>query len=801
MKTRAALLLLFAVPFMLAAQTGPSDPRAAAESALREGIPQSAIAPLKESIRKGQGNKAELSRLLARLQLAAGEPDDALAALDASGEQANGEWKILRAAALAAQGGKAAATKLLEPLASQNAEAALLLARIFAEEGEPARAREILAQAPAEADAAPQRARLLLELALSMRDNAQAETLLREYAQGAILPAPELKTAEGRMLLDQKKAAEAVAAFNAALTTPGVSPVVRDNARLGLARAAAMSGDTAKAREVLREALSSGTTPVALRPVMEEWIALEKAAGADPSGDLRSWSAKKEEARGVEATLQLARIDLDAKGTQATLTSLQELLALPELDASARERAALMAAEAKIVAGQATEALAQLESMEANEDYLATMLRGRAHAAAGSPRLANEAFIAASQIAKNPAEKSAAAANAFIVALAADDLVLARGAWQKLREAAPEDPRLLEWSFLLAAAEAREGRIEDLSVLARRAPSTDYAFQAKLALAEWRLARGETEAAGRILKTAEPEAVEPPRAAALEAAAIFTADNDGSKARGELVAACDEFLAKYPQSPEASDVAFKLAELHSRGGDHAAAETILVRLMEKLPDSESASLAKFLAAQAASRSMSEPAAERALAWFNELAQGENSMRHRARFEQASLLLRQRKFADALALQESILASNPPAEVRHAARMERGDILFALGATAPAKLDEAAAAYAELASDASAPADWRDQAACKRAAALARRGQTEKALALYREILDRPPEAGSDQFWFLKAGLEAARLLEEQRDWPAAVAIYDRMASASGAQREELEQRARKLRLEHFIWEN
>jgi hypothetical protein len=34
-----------------------------------------------------------------------------------------------------------------------------------------------------------------------------------------------------------------------------------------------------------------------------------------------------------------------------------------------------------------------------------------------------------------------------------------------------------------------------------------------------------------------------------------------------------------------------------------------------------------------------------------------------------------------------------------------------------------------------------------------------------------------------------------------VAVYDRLASAGGAQREELKQRARRLRLEHFIWEN
>ena len=800
MKHKVFLLLLFALPLCLRAQPATTEVRTAAETALRNGVPQGAIAPLKEAIRKGTGNRAELSRLLARLQLAAGQPDEALTTLDAAGEQGNTEWKTLRAAALAAEGGKAAAIKLLEPLAPGDPEAALLLARIFAESGDPARAREILAQAPADAPDDPQRARLLLELSLVMRDDAQTGTLLRDYEARSLLPPSELKTAQGRLLLGQKNGAEAMAAFNAALQATDIPPGVRDNARLGLARAAVLSGDNAKARGILREALAAGMTPVALRPAMEEWIALEKAADTDPSGDLRSWSAKKEEPRGVEATLQLARLDLDTKGTEAALASLQELLALPELDAGARERAALMVAEAKIAAGQPAEALALLESADAEGDYDTQMLRGRAHAAAGSNRRAYEAFTSASGSAETPAGKSAAAANAFITALATEDLPLARVAAQKLRETAPEDPRLLEWSFLLAAAEAREGRIDDLSVLARRAPSTDYAFQAKLALAEWRLARGEAEAAQRILKTAEPEAVAPPRAAALEAAEIFTADNAGSQARGELVAACEEFLGKYPDTPEATDIAFKLAELHSRGGDHAAAETILAQLAEK-PDAGSAALAKFLAAQAAARSMSEAAADRALVWFNELAQGQSELRHRARFEQASLLLRQRKFADALALQDSILASQPPDEVRHAARMERGDILFALGATEPGKLDEAAAAYAELASDVSVPADWRDQAACKRAAALARRGQAEKALALYREILDRPPGQGSDQFWFLKAGLEAARLLEEQKDWSAAVAIYDRMASASGAQREELEQRARKLRLEHFIWEN
>ena len=429
------------------------------------------------------------------------------------------------------------------------------------------------------------------------------------------------------------------------------------------------------------------------------------------------------------------------------------------------------------------------------------MLRGRALAASRSYRQAHDAFAAALESAGSADEKSAAGADSFITALATGDLVLARGAWEKLRNSAPEDPRLLEWTFLLATAEARQGEIDNLAVLARRTPSAGYAFQAKLALAEWRLARGESEAAERILKTAEPEADTPPRAASLAAAQIFAADNSGSRARGELVADCQAFLAQHADSPEAVDVSFKLAELHTRGGDHAAAETVLARLAEELPDRESSALARFLAAQAAARSMSEAAANRALVWFDELAQGQSGFRHRARLEQASLLLQRKQYADALALYDSILTAELPAEVRHAATMERADVLFAMGATQPEKMEEAAAAYESISSDPAAPPDWRDQAACKRAAALARRGQTEKALALYREILDRPPAAGADQFWFMKAGLEAARLLEEQQDWAAAVAVYDRLASASGTQREDLEQRARRLRLEHFIWEN
>lgn len=799
MKRVLAIALVVAWPLSAVSQS--PDVQTQAEAALRNGVPQTAIAPLKEALRKGQGDRAALSRLLARLQLASGSPEDALKTLDAGGNGGSEEWKVLRGAALAAQGGTSAAAAALEPLAPGNTEATLLLARIRAEEGDNQAALELLSNIATNASANPQMLRLLLDVKLLAEDSAAAAQLLERIEAESLLPPAETAIAKGRLLLGQNNPAEAAKAFESALSSPEIPPQARDNARFGLSRAAHAMGDKTRARAVLREGLAAGTTSAALRQAMEEWIKLEKESGADPSGDLRSWSAEKKNARAAEAALQLAQLDLEARATEAAAKSLHELLAREDLEPGQKRRAQLLTVETNIAAGQSSDALSMLDSMAAEDDYRTLMLRGRALAAAGANKQAQDAFAKAAKSGETTEEISAATANRFVTALATGDLAPAREAWQALQRTAAEDPRLLEWSFLMASAEAQQGTIDSLAGLARRTPATDYSFKAKLALAEWRLARGEAVAAQRILKTAEPEADAPARAASLAAAAIFAADNAGTKSRGELVADCESYLSQHPDAPESADVSFKLAELHARGGDHAAAETILARLTEKLPESESAALAKFLAAQAASRSMSAVATERALVWLNELAQGQSSLKHRARFEQASLLLRQKKFSDALALHESTLAADPPDDVKHAARMERADVLFAMGSTQPEKFDEAAVAYELIASDQGAPPDWRDQAVCKRAAALARRGQTDKALALYREVLERPAAEGADQFWLMKAGMEAARLLEEQQDWEAAVAVYDRLASAGGAQREELKQRARRLRLEHFIWEN
>lgn len=801
----ALALLLVAVATPCAAQ---DDAVRRAGDALRDGFPQAALAPLQQALRSAPaGRKHEIGLLLARAQLAAGRPADALKTLEAACDGAATETAVVRASALAAQGATEEAVKIASKLAPENPAAALLLARIRFEQGDLAGARELLPDPAAGVPEDPNILRLLLDWQFAAGKPDDTALLVDQAREKSLLPAEESDVALGRLRLAQNRPADAADIFRGVLAAGKLSGPVRDNARMGLTRALLALGVDSRARDVLREGIAEAPDSPTMRESLEQWILLESRLGTDPITDLRAWAAEKGTRRAFEAALQLARLDIEQKRLDPAGKTLEAMSADPAIRPDDLLRVRLLLAEGRIAGGQPQAALEILDGLPAVPEgspqaYRVADAKARALAASGARKEARDAFLASLRAARTPAEISVASGNTILAALAADDLALARKTLDLLRAQAPADPELVRLAFLLAAAEARAGDTTALAALAGRPPAAEFAFEAKLALAQWRLARGEPAAAERILRTAEPEADNEVRAAALAAAEIFAADNSGSRSREEVVALCREFLDRHPQAADATDVAFKLGEILSREGNHSAAESVYISLAARTTDPESAALAKYLAAQSASRSMSPDGAARALQWLDQIAQTAGPLRHRARLDQASLLARDRRHEDALTLYDQVLAAEPPPEIRHAALMEKGDTLFALGAAGKAGQFEAAAqAYAALAGRADAPADWRDQAACKKAAALAQAGRPEEALAEYRAILARPAGEGADTFWFYKAGLEAALLLEQQRDWPAAIAVYDQLASAEGPQREELRQRARRLRLEHFIWEN
>ena len=294
-------LLLIALVSVTTASLCAQTAAEQAESAIREGMPQAAIAPLQQALRQAPAaEKHALGLLLARAQLAAGRPADALQTLDRACDRTAPETTVLRAASFAAQGSLDNAAKLAEPLAAGNPDAALLLARIRFEQGDLAAARTLLPTGEA-LPSDPNAIRLLLDVELGGENPSAAEPLIAAAREKSLLPAAELDVALARLRLAADQASEASEIFTDVLTRPDLPAPVRDNARLGLARSLLALGVDARARDILREGMTDSPDALTMREAIDLWMALEQKLGGDPSTDLRVWAAEEGNRRALEA--------------------------------------------------------------------------------------------------------------------------------------------------------------------------------------------------------------------------------------------------------------------------------------------------------------------------------------------------------------------------------------------------------------------------------------------------------------------------------------------------------------------
>jgi tetratricopeptide (TPR) repeat protein len=122
----------------------------------------------------------------------------------------------------------------------------------------------------------------------------------------------------------------------------------------------------------------------------------------------------------------------------------------------------------------------------------------------------------------------------------------------------------------------------------------------------------------------------------------------------------------------------------------------------------------------------------------------------------------------------------------------------LGRAEPKQLEAALAVYDELAAS-DAPAAWRNQALYKKGKALELLGRPDEALMAWYDVLGRNTAADREFFWYYKAGFEAARIFEANKDWKSAIGIYEKMAAIEGPGTVDARDRVKRLRLENFIW--
>jgi outer membrane protein assembly factor BamD (BamD/ComL family) len=447
-------------------------------------------------------------------------------------------------------------------------------------------------------------------------------------------------------------------------------------------------------------------------------------------------------------------------------------------------------------------------------------------------------FEAVSHRTEVGAQAEAAAFDAVLGWLRAMDGAHFAAAQQEFRQRFPKSK--LNAEFLLEEGLARAGQTAAGDSAARQSaaaclrqflreqPASPRADEARVALAELAFdrARPNVPAAEREIDVPELRQVANTEASPAEQErasylAIWLADAPGPGCdEDKAIALAKQFLEKHPDSSLALEARMKLAEIYFGRDDYPDAQTQLELLADGAPDSPLAEPALYLAGLAAARSMSPAGLDKAVTLFAAAARRGGPLKLAAGLQQAEVQKRLGKTQDALTLYDGVLAATADRplnadelESRCEALSGRGETLFAQASDQPPLYGEAARTFQQLAQTPGASLLWRRQALTQQGGALEKLGDTAAALAAYDDALTAsdhttgaaaaaPPGAApeSEWVWFYRAGQNAARLLEAQSQWAAAIAIYKKLAAADGPLKSEFENTLTRLRLEHFIWE-
>ena len=103
---------------------------------------------------------------------------------------------------------------------------------------------------------------------------------------------------------------------------------------------------------------------------------------------------------------------------------------------------------------------------------------------------------------------------------------------------------------------------------------------------------------------------------------------------------------------------------------------------------------------------------------------------------------------------------------------------------------------------------RDLEADVRAAkCLEKLGRTDEAMSRYLDVLygrlagdDSASPVPPEFSWQIKAGWEAGRIRESQKDWRGAIEIYKRLEQIGGAHAQDFHDLVNKLRRDNYIYE-
>jgi len=259
-----------------------------------------------------------------------------------------------------------------------------------------------------------------------------------------------------------------------------------------------------------------------------------------------------------------------------------------------------------------------------------------------------------------------------------------------------------------------------------------------------------------------------------------------------------EFIKKYPESPLAPDSQFWIADHYVKQKDYIRAQEQFQLLAKNYADSKLADTAQYMAGRAAYLRQDY---KTAIELYEALLKNfpTSGWRCDARFGEGDAFSELNQFSDALAVFDSLTKDFPDCYLVADAYGRKGDMQFSLG-----RFDDAVASYRKGldAAPAGDPA-LRDQLYYGAGLSYEKESKLDDALdwytkAVYEQSAAPDPNAPPERFWMCKAGYAAGMIKERREQWRDAIILYQKLAEMCPDMKPLLEEKIRKLRVEHLI---
>ncbi len=262
-------------------------------------------------------------------------------------------------------------------------------------------------------------------------------------------------------------------------------------------------------------------------------------------------------------------------------------------------------------------------------------------------------------------------------------------------------------------------------------------------------------------------------------------------------------LKQYPNAACADAIQLKLGELLYKNGSFNEALLVLQPFGTQYPDSDLQRAALFLAGKAAEQCNTQSSLDTSLSLFRQLASTPGKLALSSELEIASLLLRSGKSREAIASLNELLQRKLPSTIRLQALSTEADAWASLGESDTESLTKAREFCTRMIEMPNIHLYWKFKALSQRAQFAEKQGDMDAALQDYSTILQYKPDPYSvdkrDWYWFYNAGFAALHILELKQDWQGALNLAVRLSRTTGPKAREAANKARRIKLEHFIW--